>query len=153
MAEEIKDGEPGPDGERVYRVREPITLLRNGKLLTGYIQTNFVVWKVLAGGLVALAGAVAALAILLNTLAVPPIRAIAKEEALAIDHKLASYQERNERHLEQLVVEAKAAHEQFVRREEFLETMLLRQKKIDEMAAQIEFLYRNEINKKRGGGG
>lgn len=145
--------EHAQDGTPIYELRKPITLLKNGRLLTGYVQTNIQVWKALAGGVLALAAFLGAFVLILKTVAEPPVRAIAREEVAPLSRQLSDYKESNERHIEQLTTEARAAHDMFVKRQEFNDTMLLRQKKIDEMAAQIEFLYRNEINKKRGGGG
>lgn len=147
------DHDHDDEGRRIFRVREPITLLKNGKLLKGYVQINVAVWKALGGGVLALASFVGALVVLLDLTAVPKIRDIARAEAAPVAKQLVDYQERNERHLEQLVMEARATHERFLTREEFSTILLERQKKIDEMAAQIEFLYRNEIQKKQRGGG
>lgn len=145
--------ERAPDGTPIYELRKPVTLLKNGRLLAGYLQINVAVWKALGGGLVAMVGFLIALTWLLNTFAQPPVRAIAKEEADVVSRQLAMYQEVNERHLDQLVADARATHEKFLPREEFIAVIMERQKKIDEMAAQIEFLYRNEIQKKQRGGG
>lgn len=152
IPEEGDTGERDSAGGRVFREREPITLLRNGKLLAGYIQTNLKVWKMLLYGLVALASGVTATVVILDQIAKPKVQSIAREEAAVVGKQLVTYQEHNERHLEQLATEARAVHSDMVTRKEFVEALSIRQKQVDEMAAQIRFLYESEIRRSRGGG-
>lgn len=153
LLEEGDGGERDPStGDRIFRAREPITLLRNGKLLSGYVQTNLKVWKVLLYGLIAIASGVTATTVLLNELAKPKVQSIAREEAAVVGKQLVTYQEHNERHLEQLATEARAVHSEMVTRKEFVEALAIRQKQVDEMAAQVRFLYESEIRRSRRGG-
>ena len=143
-----QDPDNVPPG-RVYTMRDPITLIRNGKLLTGYIQTSIQVWKVIVTGILGLAIFIGATATIGGAILEPPIKAIVEESIAEVKGIIVSHQVDQAAHLGVLADRFREEEVKYVKRDELNDLLAVRQKQIDQMASQIEFLYQNEIKKNR----